>query len=500
MIFHFIQYTLDLDQRKVVQYDDYVDKSDYKYGHGTHVAGSIAGCKSDGGGISKGIAYDAKIAFIDIGRSDGSLETPDVTRLLKTGSPYAKIHSASWGGSYPGYGLLSYFFDSYTYYDDDELLVLIAAGNSGSNDASQTVGEPATAKNIIAVGSSHSYGNDLSRDMLGPSYISDFSSRGPTLDGRTKPEIIAPGQWISSAGAKPDQVGECDPSDGQNPGPNEKKDGLVSFQGTSMATPILAGTAALIRQYLSEGFYPTGERNETHSYPNPSSALIKAILLNGAQYMKGVDNNHGKVTDVDPYDNTQNFGRVSLIDSIFLKDKTNIKLKIWDREIIVDGQDHKYEITIDMSGGCTNPTFTATLVWTDAPSLSGCADCLINDIDLFVIKNNDESITYYPNGLSTKDYKNNAERVRIDDVKDNDTFTIYVKGDNILSDVQQYALVATGCFPGQNHVGLAASTGNVYNDDTSAEEQSIWSIISIVLGVVVATVFAGICVGYFFKK
>ena len=102
MVFHFIQYTLDLDQRKVVQYDDYVDTSDYKYGHGTHVAGSIAGCKSDGGGISKGIAYDAKIAFIDIGRSDGSLETPDVTRLLRTGSPYAKIHSASWGGSYPG--------------------------------------------------------------------------------------------------------------------------------------------------------------------------------------------------------------------------------------------------------------------------------------------------------------------------------------------------------------------------------------------------------------
>merc|ERR1719416_39297 len=227
---------------------------------------------------------------------------------------------------------MSYFFDAYTY-ENDELLVFIAAGNRGRDDAAQTVGEPATAKNILAVGSSHSFGKDLSNDMLGPAYISDFSSRGPTLDGRTKPEIIAPGQWISSAGARPEQVGECDPSEA--PGPNERRDGLASFQGTSMATPITAGTAALIRQYLREGFYPTGERNETNAISHPSSALIKAILLNGAQYLKGVDNN-GKITDVSPYDNTQNFGRVSLVDSLFIKDKTNIKIYLKDREVITD--------------------------------------------------------------------------------------------------------------------------------------------------------------------
>ena len=129
-----------MTQRKVIQYDNYVDKSDYEWGHGTHVAGSVAGVKNDGSGIAKGIAYNAKLAFLDIGRSDGSLITPDVSRLLSTGSPYAQIHSASWGGSYAGYGLMSYFFDSYTYNDNDELLVLIAAGNSGRDDAAQTVG------------------------------------------------------------------------------------------------------------------------------------------------------------------------------------------------------------------------------------------------------------------------------------------------------------------------------------------------------------------------
>ena len=260
------------------------------------------------------------------------LQIPEVDRLLNTGKPYAKIHSASWGSNYAGYGQLSYLFDAHAY-ENDELLIFVAAGNSGSNDASQTVGEPATAKNIIAVGSSQSI------TMKGrPSYISDFSSRGPTLDGRTKPEIIAPGQWISSANSG----GECDPIDGISPGPGEKKSGLISMQGTSMATPIAAGAAAAIRQYLREGFYPSGERNPKDSISNPSSSLIKAILLNGGQDMLGVDN--GKGTEVKTYDNNQNFGRISLMDSVYIKYKSNVHMKFWDRVVLQGNNADSYFI------------------------------------------------------------------------------------------------------------------------------------------------------------
>lgn len=72
-------------------------------------------------------------------------------------------------------------------YENDDFLILVAAGNSGAGDAMNTVGSPATAKNVIAVGSHHSWGSSLPRGKLGPAYISDFSSRGPTSDGRMKP-------------------------------------------------------------------------------------------------------------------------------------------------------------------------------------------------------------------------------------------------------------------------------------------------------------------------
>ena len=106
-----------------------------------------------------------------------------------------------------------------------------------------------------------------------------------------------------------------------------------------------------------------------------------------------------------------------------------------------------------MSGGCTITTFSVTLVWTDPPGLSGCATCLINDLDLFVIKNGDESITYYPNGLTTKDSKNNAERVRIIDMYDGDVLEISVTAHTVFN-VQNFSLVASGCFGGSgNDVG-----------------------------------------------
>jgi len=78
-----------------------------------------------------------------------------------------------------------------------------------------------------------------------------------------------------------------------------------------------------------------------------------------------------------------------------------------------------------------------------------------------------------------------------------------VQGDNILSDVQQYALVATGCFDGKNNVRLASSStnSNVYDGDNSAEERrSTWSTIGIVIGVVIGVIFAGMSIAYFLKK
>ncbi len=95
-----------------------------------------------------------------------------------------------------------------------------------------------------------------------PNGVAAFSSRGPTDDGRIKPEIVAPGTNIIST---------------RSHMPNASysaiyNDDYVYDSGTSMATPMVSGMAALVRQWL----------NEERGMAAPSAALVKALLLNGA--------------------------------------------------------------------------------------------------------------------------------------------------------------------------------------------------------------------------
>ena len=249
-------------------------------------------------------------------------------------------------------------------FNNDEFLIVVAGGNIGEGNAYNTVGEPATGKNIIAVGSHHNGGSSAPIGPGGIEYASGFSSRGPTRDGRQKPDVLAPGHYILSAGAKPQEVGECDPAVGAVE-PGESKDGLLSMEGTSMAAPALAGAAAIIRQYFNQGYYPSGQRNVNDIIDNPSSALIKGVIMNGAQYVLGVQNEDIGITPVSPYDETQNFGRVSLKDSLYIAGKTDVQLKIFDREVIEDTKSNVYTLAIDKSQGCSNTKLSVTLLWNE---------------------------------------------------------------------------------------------------------------------------------------
>ncbi|BDA48510.1 probable serine protease/ABC transporter B family protein tagD [Coccomyxa sp. Obi] len=90
-----------------------------------------------------------------------------------------------------------------------------------------------------------------------------FSSIGPTLDGRIKPDIIATGTTISTSSSRQANDYTCS---------------LDAMRGTSMATPMVAGGLLLIRQYFTEGWYPSGAPNSSCSY-TPSGPLMKAVLL-----------------------------------------------------------------------------------------------------------------------------------------------------------------------------------------------------------------------------
>jgi hypothetical protein len=85
-------------------------------------------------------------------------------------------------------------------------------------------------------------------------------------------------------------------------------------RGTSMATPIVAGNALLIRQYFTDGFYPVGRPVEANKF-EPSGPLIKAVLLGGAVDMVG---NTVEGLPLDPMGSRQGYGRVNLTNSLKL--------------------------------------------------------------------------------------------------------------------------------------------------------------------------------------
>ena len=299
----------------------------------------------------------------------------------------------------------------------------------------------------LAVGSGLNYGNDIRSNELGIEYLADYSSKGPTADGRIKPDLVAPGHFLLTANANVDMVGECDGGvpDSRYGG---RGDGVRYVSGTSFAAPSVAGAALQLRQYFIEGWCNTdrccGSRGCGSSI-SPSNSLLKALLLNGAVPMTGrvqqVPN--GAVLDesFEEYDGKQGFGRINLLNSVPLHGSNELKLIAVNDKAITDGDDHGYIIDIDSSTGCSSD-LKVTLVWMDPPGATGCMDCLVNDLDVY-LEDINSSTTYYPNGLGRRDTKNTVERIRIN-TSNGDRFRVVVKATNLVSE-QRYSLAIAGC-------------------------------------------------------
>lgn len=396
--------------------------------HGTHVAGTVAGDNFANlllHNTADGMAPGAKLVVQDGGYSvDNCGDLPgigcpvvDLNPIFQQAySQGARLHTNSWGdnensGVQNNYSSGSQDVDEFMWNHKD-FLIFFAAGNSGPGSSS--VGSPSTAKSGVSVGAT----------LRGTSAnsMASFSSCGPTLDGRIKPDITVPGSSIVSA------------NNDINVATNNC--GTISMSGTSMATPGAAGLTALIRQYYMDGWYPTGSENSANGF-TPSAALLKATLVNSAINMTG--------TTAIPA-NCQGWGRVLLENALFF---TGQARELWVRDDntgFATGSTAEQTWTFTVGSG---EPFKATLAWTDFPSTPAASVNLVNDLDLTVTgptgtiwRGNVFASGQSATGGSS-DRRNTLEQVLLN-APAAGTYTVSVKAFNVPSGPQPFALVVTG--------------------------------------------------------
>ncbi|WDV46694.1 S8 family serine peptidase [Clostridiaceae bacterium M8S5] len=215
---------VDLDNGKIIGWKDYISNKTTPYddqGHGTHCA-SIAAGDGDGNANYKGVAPGAALVGVKVLNSWGSGSMSDVTAAIDWCSTNKDVYgidiiSMSLGtrGSSDGQDAASLAVNNAV---ANGITVAVAAGNSGPYKKS--IGSPGAAEDAITVGNMI----DVGEKGFGLIY---HSSRGPTKDGRIKPDITAPGTNIYAA-------------------KSNSTNGYTNKTGTSMSTPFIAGTAALM--------------------------------------------------------------------------------------------------------------------------------------------------------------------------------------------------------------------------------------------------------------
>jgi hypothetical protein len=326
--------------------------------HGTHVAGTLLGNAAEIGldGRADGIAPAARLIAQDIVFGcDGHILPPSdlSVPLMDAREAGAFIHTNSWGGGFNAYTSASEAIDAFMWSYKD-FLVLVAAGNDGG--ALATVSMPATAKNVVTVGA---HDADPNFDQM-----ADFSSRGPAVplgSGRRKPTLVAPGEdTAGSAGTAAHSLGILSAESDVDTAIGAP---LASKSGTSMATPAVAGAAALARQYFMEGRYPTGAPSPEDAL-TPSAALLRGVLMNAARNMSGATPRPS---------NDQGMGRLVLDDALARCSEPR-RLFVDDGSRLGTDEARVYRVTTDGA-----EPLQITLTWTDREG-----DFLVNDLDLTV--------------------------------------------------------------------------------------------------------------------
>lgn len=437
--------------------------SDKSSGHGTHVSGSAVGDGSLSKNLNlspkfiRGLAFKSQLVFQAVEQEldwKSFRNERRYGRFLLAGIPddirdlfnhaysqKARIHSNSWGGGAPGeYDKQCWQLDEFVWQKKD-FCILVAAGNDGTDrDGDGTINNtsvtaPGTAKNCITVGASENYRPQFNKNKYGDLWPKDypvapyknasmannkkqiaaFSSRGPTRDGRIKPDVAAPGTYILSTRSR--RIAANNFGWGRFPPSND----YLYLGGTSMATPITTGAVACIRQYLRKWI----------GFENPSAALLKACTIMSCSKLPQYSSNAVLA------DNQQGFGLLNL--GLLLEPSDQKELFYYDDSLgLKTGEIDTYQYRVTTS----RSNLKIVLVYSDYPG-----ENLVNNLNLMLIDPDGRRYTGNLNKNSSRilefDSTNNVEVIDVNRPKIG-TWTFQIIAANVPQGPQEYALIING--------------------------------------------------------
>ena len=419
-------------------------------GHGSHVCATALGKTTAQITTDySGGAPDARLVFVDLLPRNGGdfLQVPlDIGATLFKFSYDcgAMVHSGSWGSINSGvYAGDEADIDMFCWLNR-QFLPIFAAGNAGPDLG--TIASPAYAKNVLAVGAAMNGAAAYalagkaagSPDDFTHDWVADFSSAGSSSFAIRKPDVVASGgHFVWSADNDAPTSVQC----------AQANVVLTGMAGTSMATPLVASAAVLLREYFSENIYPNSAQfTYAGSTAAPTASLLRAMIVASAVPMRGMYPRKPFASSAERI-NRSGFGRVALDRVLELNNNNSTVQTVVlsnEREEIALSEGQSAIWCVSLSGFASQDASADVIIalaYADYPSSPLAKTTLVNDLRLEVLLDG-TLLSVNDLAAGARELRTNIERSSMKISKSEGALSIRVAADDIgFGQLQSFSLV-----------------------------------------------------------